>query len=112
MRTVFHLISSDPDEQQTTLTLAENLADDEDADMDDIVVVAQADGIDPFRAGGSDQETIQSLQEKGVSFVACGNTLEMKEMAESDLVDDIEVAPSGITELTRLQSEGYAYIRP
>lgn len=112
MQTVFHLITGDPDQQQTALTLAENLAEDDSIDVDDIVVVLQADGIEPVRAGGSDEDRVRSLQEKGIAFSACGNTLELKGMERSDLVGGVDVVPSGVAELTRLQDEGYAYIRP
>ena len=112
MQTVFHLITGDPDQQRTALTLAENLSEDDTVDMDDIVVLAQADGIEPVRAGGSDEDRVRSLQEKEIAFSACGNTLELKGMEESDLVDGVDVVPSGVGELTRLQDEGYAYIRP
>ncbi|WP_313693693.1 DsrE family protein [Halorarum halobium] len=112
MQTVFHLITGDPGGQDTTLTLAENLADDEDVEMDDVVVLAQADGITPLTADGSHEDRVRSLQEKGIAFVACGNTLELRDLTREDLVDGVDVVDSGVTELTLLQSEGYAYIRP
>lgn len=112
MQTVFHLIAGDEDQQKTALTIAENLADDETAEMDDIAVVAQADGIGPLTEGGAHSDTVASLAESGISFRACGNTLEMEDLDESELVDGVETVPSGAGELTRLQSDGYAYIRP
>ena len=112
METVFHLITGDPDQQRTGLTIAENLLDDDSVEMDDVAVVLQAGGIDPVVAGGELEDRVRSLQEKGIAFSACGNTLDLKDLEQSDLVDGVEVVPSGAGELTRLQDEGYAYIRP
>jgi len=63
MRTAFHLVQAEEDQQKTVLTIAENLSNDETADVEDIV------------AG-------------------------------------VETVSSAATELTRLQDDGYAYIRP
>jgi intracellular sulfur oxidation DsrE/DsrF family protein len=112
MRTVFHLIDPDPDQQRTGLTVAENLLADGSVHVDDVVVVAQARGIEPVLADGDDAERVRTLQDEGITFRACGNTLESREMDETDLVDGVEVVPSGAGELTRLQAEDYAYIRP
>ena len=112
MQTVFHLIADDPEQQQTALTIANNLTEDDSVEIDDIAIVAQAEGIEPLTAGGDGSDAVEELLETGVAVKACGNTLELKDLAESDLVDGVETVPSGGGELTRLQDEGYAYIRP
>ncbi|MDF9747301.1 DsrE family protein [Natrinema salsiterrestre] len=112
MQTVFHLIADEPAQQRTALTIAENLTEDDSVEIDDVAIVAQADGIEPLTAGGDGSETVKSLLEAGIAVKACSNTLEMKDLADSDLVEGVETVPSGGGELTRLQSEGYAYIRP
>ncbi|ELY35895.1 MULTISPECIES: DsrE family protein [Natronorubrum] len=112
MQTVFHLIAAEPDQQRTALTIAENLTKDDSVDVDDVAVVAQADGIEPLTAGGEGSETVESMLERGISFKACSNTLDLKDLTESDLVDGVETVSSGGGELTRLQDDGYAYIRP
>jgi intracellular sulfur oxidation DsrE/DsrF family protein len=112
MRTVFHLIAADEDRQESVLTIAENLSEDETIEMDDIAVVAQANGIEPVTQGGTHSETVESLLDAGISFRACRNTLDMMDLDESDLVDGVETVSSGASELTRLQDDGYAYIRP
>ncbi|WP_049900277.1 DsrE family protein [Halococcus agarilyticus] len=111
-KTVFHLIEGGSDEQDLALTLAENLAGDESIDMDDIAVLAQAEGIDPVTTDGEKSDRVESLVDDGVSVKACSNTLEMFDLTESDLVDGVETVSSGVGELTRLQNDGYAYIRP
>ncbi len=112
VQTVFHLIADDPAQRETALTIAENLTKDDSVEIDDIAIVAQAEGIEPLTAGGDGSDMVESLLETGIAVKACGNTLDLKDLAESDLVDGVETVPSGGGELTRLQSEGYAYIRP
>ncbi|RBI62582.1 hypothetical protein DMJ13_09345 [halophilic archaeon] len=112
MKTVFHLIAGDEDQQKTGLTIAENLSKDETVDVDDIAVVAQANGIGPLTKGGTHSDVVESLLDAGISFKACGNTLDLEDLEESDLVDGVETVSSGAAELTRLQDDGYAYVRP
>ena len=112
MKTLVHLVSGDETEQKTGLAIVKNLLDDETDSIDDVAVVAQAGGIDAVTAGGDAAETVQSLLGKGVAFSACSNTLEVKDLDESDLVSGVETVPEGAVEATRLQDEGYAYLRP
>lgn len=112
MQTVIHLLSGDEAEQETSLAIAKNLLNDESNTIDDVAIVVQANGIDAVVTGKENEEQIQSLLDKGVSFRACSNTLGAKDLDESDLVEGIETVPEGAVEVTRLQNEGYAYIRP
>jgi uncharacterized protein len=56
--------------------------------------------------------TILNLAEKGVRFLVCGNSLKNFDIAQNDLLAPCETVPAGVVELIRLQSEGYAYIKP
>jgi hypothetical protein len=111
-QTVFHLVTGEDDEQELVLTLTENLTQDETIDMEDVALLAQAEGIEPVRADGERSDHVRSLIEEGVSVKACSNTLEMFDLEESDLVEGVETVSSGVGELTRLQKDGYAYISP
>ena len=111
-QTVFHLIDGESEKQDLALTLAENLANDETIEMDDIAVLAQAEGIDPVTADGEMSGRVESLVNEGVSVKACSNTLDMFDLDNADLVAGVETVSSGVGELTRLQNDGYAYIRP
>ena len=111
-QTVFHLIEDGSEEQDLALTLAENLTEDETIDMDDVTVLAQGEGIDPVTADGEKSGRVESLINDGVTFKACANTLDMFDLEKADLVAGVETVSSGVGELTRLQNDGYAYIRP
>jgi hypothetical protein len=112
MQSVVHIVSGDETEQETALAIARNLLEDESGSIDDVAVVVQAGGIAAVTADGENRETVRALLDDGVSFKACRNTLELKDLAESDLVDGVETVPEGAVEVTRLQNEGYGYMRP
>jgi intracellular sulfur oxidation DsrE/DsrF family protein len=75
-------------------------------------VVAQSEGIEAVTADGDYADQVRSLIDDGVPFKGCENTLEMKDLEQADLVDGVETVPEGAVEVTRLQDEGYAYLRP
>ena len=104
-------IQSDAEGRDTALTIASNMVEDGDPD-DDVAVVVQAEGITPLTSDGEGSDDVRSLIEDGVAVKACGNTLDLFDLSEDDLVEVIEMAESGTRELTRLQDEGYAYQRP
>lgn len=112
MKSVIHLVSGDEAEQDTSLTIARNLLDDESGSIDDVAVVAQGDGMKAIKSGQESGEQVRALLDDGVSFKACSNTLEMMDLDESDLVDGVETVPEGAVEVTRLETDGYAYMRP
>ena len=110
MQSVIHIVSTDESEHGTALAIAENLQ--ESVEIDDVAVVARAKGIEAVATDGEHADRIRSLLEDGVAFSGCANTLDAMDMAESDLLDGVEVVPEGAVEVTRLQNEGYAYLRP
>lgn len=111
MRTVFHLTTGDPDEQARALSSVANLIADESADVDDVAVVANADAVRMFLSGATNADRVRALADGGVGFRACSNSLQRADVLPSRLLDPVEVVNSGVGELTRLQSAGYAYVR-
>lgn len=84
-----------------------------------IVVVAQGDALDflvrdTVDAGNYPYELLVTpLQERGVAFRACRNTLDARMIAPAQLLDGVEIVAAGVAEAARLQvREGYAYIKP
>ena len=56
-----------------------------------------------------------SLKGQNVAFQVCNNTLQGREISyEGDLYDGWQenIVPSGVAEVSRLQQEGYTYIKP
>jgi intracellular sulfur oxidation DsrE/DsrF family protein len=112
MQTVVHLVSGDESEQRTALAIAQNVLDDASGSIDDVAVVVQSAGIEAVTSASDHAETVTKLLNEGVPVRACSNTLEARGMSESNLVDDVEVVPEGAVEVTRLQNEDYAHVRP
>lgn len=84
----------------------------------EIKVVMHGDGLGLVK-GAKDNLNLQSkvisLKESNVKFVVCANTLRGRKIdPEKDLfeVEAADIVPSGVAELSRLQMQGYTYIRP
>ncbi|WP_255196853.1 DsrE family protein [Halorarius litoreus] len=111
MNTVFHVTSGDPDDQARALSSVGNLLSDDTVALDDVAFVANSSAVRMFLRGATNAPQIRSLAENGVAFKACSNSLQRVDIAPEQLLGDVEVVSSGMGELTRLQSTGYAYIR-
>ncbi|MBD3810331.1 MAG: DsrE family protein [Sulfuricurvum sp.] len=55
---------------------------------------------------------VRALQQYGVEFVACGNTMETKKITQDQLIDDVEIVSAGIAEVIERATEGAFYIQP
>ncbi|SDM80644.1 hypothetical protein SAMN04487949_2652 [Halogranum gelatinilyticum] len=89
-----------------------NLLDDETVDLESVALVANSGGLGLLLDDSERRERVEELQERGVVFKQCANTLVGTDIDESNLVDGVELVSSGVGELTRLQDAGYAYIKP
>lgn len=81
-----------------------------------IVVVCFGPGIHvlakkPLRPVAQNiRERVSSLNQYGVQFHACQNTMKSLKWTKADLVDFAEVVPVGAADLMELQEKGYAYM--
>ncbi|MDD5717020.1 MAG: DsrE family protein [Sulfuricurvum sp.] len=55
---------------------------------------------------------VDALQQYGVEFVACGNTMRTKNISEKELMPDVEIVSAGIAEIIERTAEGAVYIHP
>ncbi len=82
----------------------------------EIVVVAIGPGLHilakkPKRPVSEEtRERVASLNEYGVKFHACGNTMKALKWEEKDMLPFSKVVEVGASDLMELQEEGYAYI--
>jgi intracellular sulfur oxidation DsrE/DsrF family protein len=114
LRVVFHVTSSDG-AGAALRTLGNHLRAEPDAR---IVVVAHNEGVDFLLAGARDEsgrpfeDTIREYRRQGVEFRICHNTLSRRGIANAKVIPEVNVVPSGIAEIGRLQRrEGYVYMR-
>jgi intracellular sulfur oxidation DsrE/DsrF family protein len=61
------------------------------------------------------QAKIAGLKDQGVTFKVCANIVRGKKINVSDHLYDVEsldIVPSGVAELSELQTQGFTYLRP
>ena len=83
----------------------------------DLRVVLHGDGVELLQRAAADQAlqgTVIDLRNQGVRFLVCNNTLTGRHIAADSLfeVQPEDIVPSGVAELAKLQTEGFAYIKP
>ena len=88
-----------------------------DPDNIEVEVVMHGDGLGLLMAAKEDdglQTRIGGLKGQNVQFRICANTLKGRDIALDDLYDawDEDVVPSGVAQMSKLQQDGYTYIRP
>lgn len=81
-----------------------------------IVVVAIGPGIhilakNPKRPVSEEmRQRVSSLNEYGVQFHACGNTMKSLKWEEKDMIPLAKIVEVGASDLMELQEQGYSYI--
>ena len=84
----------------------------------DVKVVLHGNGLGLLMDAKSNeglQQQVASLKGQNVGFNVCNNTLVGRKISyENDLYDvwEEDIVPSGVAELSKLQQEGYTYIKP
>jgi intracellular sulfur oxidation DsrE/DsrF family protein len=107
-RALFHL--TETGKTGAVLQAARNLR----ADMGEgveIEVVAHGEGVKAFLLTGQYVDDIRCMNEEGVRFAVCANSIRVMSFSRDDFPRSVEVVPSGIGEIVRRQAEGYAYLR-
>ncbi|HSV29021.1 MAG TPA: DsrE family protein [Candidatus Omnitrophota bacterium] len=101
-----------------TLTNVQNHINAVGKDNVEVKIVMHGDGVGLVKDAKSNmdvQAKVMNLKDQKVAFLVCENTLKGRKIdADRDLfdVDKGDIVPSGVAELSRLQQQGYTYIRP
>lgn len=83
-----------------------------------ITVVTIANGVDFLLEGAKDASgnlyaaLVSALVSRGVKFEVCEITLKNRNLKRDQFILEAEFTPSGVVRLSRLQHQGYAYIKP
>ena len=110
MKTVFHV--STPRAAAISVPKVENLLADETLDVDAVAVVFDAgEAIAALERDADVAGDVRPLLDRPVRYAACSNAIRSPAVDESNLLDGVDVVSSGVGELTRLQGDGYAYVR-
>ena len=83
-----------------------------------ITVVSHAKGVDFLMEGAKDANgspyasAVSALVARGVKFEVCEITLKNRNLKREQFLQEAEFTPSGVVRLTKLQVQGFAYIKP
>jgi len=127
-KVVYHINDDDPKHETAALRNAQNQINAVGAENIQLAVVMHGDGLalllypdavegTKMKRGNADDEMqarIAGLKQQGVRFEVCANTLKGRNIDVDDLYDvnKSDIVPSGVAELSKLQQEGYTYIKP
>lgn len=127
-KVVYHINVDDAETQIAALRNIQNHIDAVGADNIEVKVVMHGDGISllvepdalegtKMKAANADADMaarIDGLKQQGVAFEVCANTLKGRNVEIDDMYDvsEADIVPSGVAELSRLQQQGFTYIKP
>lgn len=83
-----------------------------------ITVVTHAFGVDFLMEGMKDRTDVafdapvSALKSRGVKFEVCEITLKNRNLKREQFIQEADFTPSGVVRLTKLQLQGFAYIKP
>ena len=107
------------DTQSQALATLRNIRNHLDTDPTaQITVVTHAFGVDFLLEGMKDRNetsfdaTVAALKNRGVKFEVCELTLRNRSLKKEQFIAEATFTPSGVVQVTRLQHQGYAYIKP
>lgn len=81
----------------------------------DAVIVVHGDGISLLTTKDPEiTDMLDKLHEKHVKIDVCNNTLKGKNLDWHELyhVEESDIVPSGVAEISYLQSQHYSYVKP
>ena len=83
-----------------------------------ITMVTHATGVDFLmndakdRNGNPYEVAVQELARRGVKFEVCEITLQNRNLKKDQFIQEVAYTPSGVVRLTKLQRQGFAYVKP
>jgi intracellular sulfur oxidation DsrE/DsrF family protein len=83
-----------------------------------VTVVTHADGVDFLMEGAKDANgspyagPVAALVARGVKFEICEITLRNRNLKKEQFLQEAEFTPSGVVRITKLQKQGFAYVKP
>ena len=83
-----------------------------------IIVVTHAQGVDTLMLDAKDRNgnpyaiAVEELTRRGVKFEVCEITLQNRNLKREEFIPEASFTPSGVVRLSKLQTQGYGYIKP
>jgi intracellular sulfur oxidation DsrE/DsrF family protein len=114
-----HVVYHVSDSASQALATLRNIRNHLDTDPTALVtVVTHAQGVDFLMEGAKDRSDtiyeplVAGLKNRGVVFEVCEITLKNRSLKRDQFIQEADFTPSGVVRLTKLQLQGYAYIKP
>jgi len=114
-RVVYHV----SDTAQQALGALRNIRNHLDTDPTaKITVVTHAFGVDFLMEGMKDRNensfaaTVSALVNRGVKFEICEITLKNRNLKREQFIQEADFTTSGVVRITKLQQQGFSYIKP
>lgn len=112
-KVVLQLSSGDPGTINNVLHNAVNIQKFYGMDRVRIAVIVYGAGMEALYAETSPvRERVASLQQYGIEFVGCGNTMDATGHEPEDLIDGVAWVEAGIAEIIERKLDGWTAIRP
>lgn len=83
-----------------------------------IIFVTHGDGVDFLMEGAKDRNggayagPVAALVARGVKFEVCEITLKNRGLKKEQFLQEADFTPSGVVRVTKLQQQGFAYLKP
>lgn len=83
-----------------------------------VIVVAHGAGVDflmedaKHASGVAYGPLVSGLKNRGVQFEVCELTLKNRDLKKAQFVQEADFTPSGVVRVTKLQLQGFAYLKP
>ena len=110
MKTVIHLTSDDEDDWGHAVRSARQLAANEWLAHDDLTLLPHRAGVRIVSPDSTHAAAVRELIDQGVTVTVGESCLDALDMRRRTL-EGVETVSSGVTELVRLQSDGYNYVK-
>jgi intracellular sulfur oxidation DsrE/DsrF family protein len=107
---VFQVNDEDSRKWNTVLANINNVQ--EELGKVEVAVVVIGPALGMLKADALTANKVQDAMAAGVRFVACGNSMQAQHLEKDDMIDKIDYARAGYVEITRLQQQGWTYLRP
>lgn len=119
---------NEPERWAIAISNITNLLNDVGDQNAEVVVVANGAGVKGYvREGlpsseaqgetcaigtGDNISSMEKLSKRGVAFLACRNALNAQHVTTQVLPNFLKIVSAGMTEMVKLQADGFAYIKP
>ncbi len=111
-RLVIQVSDADPKKWNLALNNAKNVQNDLGAENVEIEIVVYGPGIGMLTKNSEVGARVADSRDKGMTVVACENTMHAQKLGYDDMLPKIGYVPAGVVEIMQKQQQGWAYVRP